>query len=184
MKYSFFSLILLSVFVLSGCTIVPLSRTNTSTRPLDKSVDVFGDNGNLWEELKGLTFTDLEGDIVTLAQFEATPVVINSWASSCIFCTKEIPDIVSVQKEFAEKVQFVLINRSEDTDHVRDFLAAHDPANALYHFQDEGDLFYSIIGGFAMPETLFIKPNGTILLHNRGPMIADEIRTQVTLLLE
>ena len=41
---------------------------------------------------------------------------------------------------------------------------------------DSSDSFYRSIGGFTMPETLFVDGGGNILLHKRGPMTLDEMR--------
>jgi len=45
--------------------------------------------------------------------------------------------------------------------------------------QDPNDSFYKSIGGFAMPETLFIDGEGNIRLHKRGPMTYEEMKVAV-----
>ncbi len=183
MKYSL-SLLALTVLLITGCTTLPTTSPSDAGVSVTDAVGLLGSKAGLWQELIGLTFEDLDGTPVSLAQFDGQAVVINSWASWCIFCTKEIPDFVTVQKEFEDRVQFVVINRRESADDARAFFAAHDPTNALVHYQDVGDLFYAAIGGFAMPETLFVRPDGIVMLHKRGPMTVDEIRGHVQKLLE
>ena len=138
----------------------------------------------LSDDIRGLTFTDLEGNIVPFAQYIDTPIVLHSWSTWCIFCTREIPDLAEVQTKFADRVHFVAINRGEGEDHITRFIQAHDPNKRLHYLLDDGDLFYTLIGGFAMPETLFIKANGEIVLHKRGPLTQDEIRAATAALIE
>ena len=38
------------------------------------------------------------------------------------------------------------------------------------------DSFYKSIGGFSMPETIFVSSNGDLLRHKRGPMKFEEMK--------
>jgi len=53
-------------------------------------------------------------------------------------------------------------------------------SDKLIFLLDPKDTFYKSIGGFAMPETLFVNSDGTINFHKRGPMRAEEIRQRVS----
>lgn len=44
---------------------------------------------------------------------------------------------------------------------------------------DPEDAYYRAIGGFAMPEILFVDRDGTIRSHKRGPMEREEFRRRV-----
>jgi len=48
--------------------------------------------------------------------------------------------------------------------------------NNLVFLLDPSDSFYQSIGGFTMPETIFVDRDGSIREHKRGPMTQAEIR--------
>ena len=48
-------------------------------------------------------------------------------------------------------------------------------AEGLTYLYDPGDDFYESIGGFSMPETLFVNSDGSLHLHKRGPLTKTEI---------
>ena len=49
---------------------------------------------------------------------------------------------------------------------------------------DRSDSFYKSIGGFSMPETIFVNGDGEIVVHKRGPMELDEMREHVNKILQ
>lgn len=132
--------------------------------------------------LKG-TFTDFSGNTVDMLDFVGTPLVLNSWAVWCPFCRKELPDFAQVQRDLGSDVKIVAIDRQEPLQTVKSYTDELDVTNDLLFLLDEEDSFYRSIGGFSMPETLFINREGDIVFHKRGPMDVEEIcrRTQALL---
>lgn len=128
------------------------------------------------EQVPDLTLTNYEGNTVRLADFTGKPRVINSWAAWCPFCVKELTDFATVQKEFGDRVVMVAIDRAETREVAREFTDQLGISQDLVFLLDPNDSFYQAIGGFSMPETLFVKADGTIHFHKRGPMTVDEIR--------
>lgn len=130
------------------------------------------------EQVPDLTLTNYEGNTVRLADF-AQPRVINSWAAWCPFCVKELADLATVQKEFGERVVIIAIDRAETRKVVREFTDQLGISQDLVFLLDPNDSFYRAIGGFSMPETLFVKADGTVNFHKRGPMTVEEIRQRI-----
>ena len=56
---------------------------------------------------------DLEGNVVRLSDYAGKTVLINFWATWCGPCKIELPDLVEIQKEFADK-NFVVLGISLD----------------------------------------------------------------------
>jgi len=119
----------------------------------------------------------------TLAAFRGKPVVANVWATWCPFCVNELPDFVEVQKEFGDEVIIIAINRKESPTQVSRFIGELGIADDLTFLLDPNDSFYREIGGFSMPETIFVDRDGIIQFHKRGPMDADEIRERLQAIL-
>ena len=55
-----------------------------------------------------LQLQNLEGKSVRLSDFKGKVVVLNFWATWCSPCREEIPDLVSLQKEYAARGLVVL----------------------------------------------------------------------------
>ena len=55
-----------------------------------------------------LQLQNLEGKWVRLSDFKGKVVVLNFWATWCWPCREEIPDLVSLQKEYAARGLVVL----------------------------------------------------------------------------
>lgn len=124
-------------------------------------------------------FEDYSGNDATLADFAGTPLVVNSWAIWCPFCVEELKDFAAVQQEFGSSVTIIAINRAESRERTKTFLEELGVWNALTFWLDPRDRFYQSIGGFSMPETIFISANGEIADHKRGFMDAKEMRQRI-----
>lgn len=131
------------------------------------------------EKVPDFRLQDYEGKTVSLADFAGKPLVINSWAAWCPFCREELPAFAAVQKEFGDRVVIVAIDRQESLATAKGFTDAQGTSNDLIFLLDPSDSFYQSIGGFSMPETIFVDGAGVIQLHKRGPMSVDEIRERI-----
>ncbi|MCH7882850.1 TlpA family protein disulfide reductase [Patescibacteria group bacterium] len=122
---------------------------------------------------------DYQGNTVSLADFAGVPLVINSWAAWCPFCIDELPDFAAVQKELGDKVVIIAIDRAESLATSKRYTDDLEVTNDLVFLLDPGDSFYRSIGGFSMPETIFVDREGNIRDHKRGPMDVEEIRERI-----
>lgn len=135
-------------------------------------------------QLPDVSLTDYDGKTIYLADFAGKPLVVNSWAVWCPFCVKELSDFAAVQKEFSSDVVFIAIDRAEGRDTTKKFTDGLGITDDLVFLLDPSDSFYRSIGGFSMPETIFVKADGTIHFHKRGPMPIEEIRQRTQELLQ
>lgn len=135
------------------------------------------------EKAPGFSLKDYSGNTVKLTDFQGKPLVLNAWASWCPFCRKELVDFATVQKEFGDKVVIVAINRQENLATAKGYTDKQGTSKDMIFLLDPSDSFYQSIGGFSMPETVFVDKNGIIRYHKRGPMEADEIRERISKIL-
>lgn len=131
------------------------------------------------QKLPELSLKDYDGKIVLLSSLVGKPLVLNSWAAWCPFCRKELVDFAEVQKEFGEQVTIVAIDRAESLEVAKKFSDEAGVSDDLLFLLDPADSFYQTIGGFAMPETIFVASDGSIRKHKRGPLSKDEIRQEI-----
>ncbi len=158
-------IVLIIIFVIAGGYFL-LSGTpsETTNESLDKA--------------PAFSLQDIDGNTVSLSDFEGKSVVINSWATWCPFCIKELPDFVKLQEEFGEELVVIAINRKESLQKSVEYTDSIGITNDLIYLLDPKDTFYKSIGGFSMPETIFVDVNGNIFLHKRGFMSLEEMITR------
>lgn len=122
---------------------------------------------------------DYDGKTVRLTDFAGKPLVINSWAAWCPFCRKELVDFAVVQKEFGDKVVIIAIDRAESLETAKKYTDELSVTNGMIFLLDPTDSFYQSLGGFSMPETIFVDKNGNIVEHKRGPVDVPEMRERI-----
>ena len=128
--------------------------------------------------LASVAITDYEGNEVSLADFEGKKLVVNSWAVWCPFCREELADFAALQEEFPD-ITVMAIDRRESLDKVKSFTDELGVSDKLVFLLDKKDGFYKKIGGFSMPETIFVNSDGSIVFHKRGFMTLDEMKSHV-----
>ncbi|MBI3495014.1 TlpA family protein disulfide reductase [Candidatus Berkelbacteria bacterium] len=136
------------------------------------------------DRLATIPLTNYQGKQVSVRDFGGKPLVINVWASWCPFCKQELPDFATAQQEFNGRVVIVAIDRAEPLAVAKQYSDQLNITNAMPFLIDPADAFYQAIGGFAMPETLFIARDGTIVEHKRGPLALTEIRQKIQMIIK
>ena len=122
------------------------------------------------QALWGLPLPNLSGNTQTLEEWRGKTLVINFWATWCAPCREEIPDLIAIRSEYAAKsVEVVGI--------------AIDNAQAVQPYAQQMSISYPILIGEgsalemsralgnssgALPYTVVIAPDGTILLRHLG----------------
>ncbi|MBI2591355.1 MAG: TlpA family protein disulfide reductase [Candidatus Brennerbacteria bacterium] len=137
------------------------------------------DSAAKFEKAPDFHLQDYNGETVNFSDFDGKPLVINSWAAWCPFCRKELVDFASTQKEFGDKAVIIAIDRAESLEVAKGYTDQQGTTNNLIFLLDPSDSFYQSIGGFSMPETIFVDKNGFIVDHKRGPMDINEIREKI-----
>lgn len=129
--------------------------------------------------MPALALKTYEGKEVRTADFKGNPVLINAWASWCPFCKDELRDFLVLENELRKKgVVVFAINRGETPEAARAY-ADQLGSTTIQFLLDPEDSFYKSIGGFSMPETVFVDKAGNIVFHKRGPMMLEEMRRRV-----
>ncbi len=162
----------LSALVIAGIVLT----ANQSDSPSSQSIS---EPAN---QVLGITLTDYYNKQVKLAAIQG-PLVINSWAAWCPFCVKELTDFAAVQKEFGDQITIIAIDRAETRDTAKQYTDQLGVGNDLLFLLDPDDSFYQAIGGFSMPETIFVDEDGSIAFHKRGPMDVEEMRERINQLI-
>ncbi|WP_433698673.1 TlpA family protein disulfide reductase [Nocardiopsis sp. CA-288880] len=116
--------------------------------------------------------TTLDGDAVSLGDYEGGIVVLNVWASWCGPCRAEQPVLDEVHAEYGDLgVDFLGVNIKDDETAARAYLSDKDVAYpSLYDQPGEvPQAFRDTVPPRAIPSTLVIDPDGRIAARVIGP---------------
>ena len=132
-----------------------------------------------FDKVPQFTLSDYDGNQVSVNDFPGKILVINSWAAWCPFCVEELPAFRDLQELFPDEVVVIAIDRQESLSTAKNYTDNAGISDAYIFLLDPKDSFYRSIGGFSMPETLFVDSEGNVRIHKRGPMKLKEMVEKV-----
>jgi cytochrome c biogenesis protein CcmG, thiol:disulfide interchange protein DsbE len=120
----------------------------------------------------------LDGDgVITLTSLRGSPVVLNFWATWCVPCREEMPDLEAVHADLGDRVRFVGIN-NRDTRRVARVFLRETGVTYPSGFDPRGQVAaaYEILG---MPTTILIRGDGTIAQKRTGAVSERQLRRMI-----
>ena len=114
-----------------------------------------------------------KGDRVSLDQFKGKVVVLNFWASWCQECKLEHSSLLSINKQYGQNPNFVLlgIDYQDKIDLAREYLG--QLGNSFQHISDPKGRISIDYGVYGVPETFVIDQKGVIRHKEIGPIIGE-----------
>lgn len=142
--------------------------------------DGIGNQAVAGTKLPEVTLTDADGnDVDTADLLGGQPLVVNLWFSTCAPCAKELPEFAAVDAE-RDDVRFIGVDALDSADVMNKFASERGVQYEL--LRDNLSEFTDGIGAVAMPVTLFVTSDGTIV-QQTGRIAADELRADIDQLL-
>ncbi len=114
----------------------------------------------LLDENKQVTKANLKGDIILL----------NVWATWCVYCKYERPYLIDIAK--SGRVKVYGLNYKDDRTAATKWLQRYGSPYEYTIFDEEGTLGMDL-GVYAAPETFVIDHNGTVRKRFAGPIDAN-----------
>ena len=107
----------------------------------------------------------LNGEVLTLSEHKGEYVLVNFWATWCVWCVEEMPYL----QEVADRGQIQVwgINMRETVDEMNVFVAEHNISFPIL-LSPDNDTVLAYPGG--MPRTFIIGPQGDIVHTIFGPI--------------
>jgi peroxiredoxin len=144
-------------------------------RPEEKPVEAKPAAPKLGNPAPGFTLTNLQGESVSLADYEGQPVLLNFWATWCGPCEAEMPEINQAYLDFQDEGFVVLaVNLQEHPDTVQSFVDYYElDFPILLDRQEEVSRQYQ---ARALPTSYFVDRSGNIVHAYYGQMDEKALR--------
>jgi len=126
-----------------------------------------------------LILKDYDGKEVHLYEYRRKVLIAYAWASWCTYCGAELENLSKEKGLYGSEVQIVAINRAESRQDAKNFTDKLNLSFPIVFLLDPEDQFFKTIGGYAMPETVFIDEKGEIDFHQRGPIKIEEVDKKI-----
>ena len=107
---------------------------------------------------------------------QGRPVVVNFWASWCVPCVEEHPQLVALAKRTG--VKLVGINHKDQPANAAKFLAKHGNPYAAVGADSNGRAAIEW-GVYGMPETFIVDGAGMVVFKHVGPIGLDTLEQKV-----
>jgi peroxiredoxin len=132
------------------------------------------------------TLPTLEGDAVSLSDYRGRPVLMNFWATWCVPCRQEMPELVRAYNAHQDEGFVVLavdLADQDSLDDVRAFVAEFDMSFPVL-LDQTGAVYNELYRLLGLPMSVFVNRDGVITRIHIGLMTADQIDTFVSEILE
>ena len=132
-----------------------------------------------------LTLKDLSGVEQNLAAFKNRVVILNFWATYCIPCRTEMPDLAAIQNEFAAfgvQVIGVSTDTAEDRNKVLQFVRETKITFPIWVGGSTENMIRFGLGA-ALPGTVVIGRDGRVVKVISGVINPGELRKQIEALI-
>ena len=116
------------------------------------------------------SFDGPSGEKLDLGHFRGKLVLLNLWATWCVPCREEMPELDRLQAELgSERFEVVAISVDrEGQAAARDFLAKVGAENLAFYIDPTARANFTL-GAFGLPTTLLISPQGEEIGRMVGP---------------
>ncbi|MEZ5347434.1 MAG: TlpA family protein disulfide reductase [Pyrinomonadaceae bacterium] len=133
---------------------------------------------------KVIQISDLE--IKDLLKPKGKPLLVNFWATWCIPCREEFPDLVEIDAEYKDKIDFITITLDDPAEINRDvakFLASMKATMPTYllYTPNESEVISSISKDWqgGLPFTVLYNEGGDLIHFKQGKIKPEVVRAEL-----
>ena len=161
------------VTVLDQVSELPFISSNTDQSPPATNS---GSGLLVGDQAYDFTLNDLDGNLVSLADFRGQPVIVNFWATWCAPCRIEMPELQEAYDKYkGDGLVILALDQDEPVEVARSYF--YDEMDLTFTpLQDEGSAIATTYGSFGvLPSTFFIDSDGVVQAIHRGPLTVGQI---------
>ena len=123
------------------------------------------------------TLQSLDGKSVSLADYRGRVVLLNFWATWCVPCRHEMPEIERMQRSSAGTLTVLAIDKQEPASDVRAFARDHGLTFTL--LLDPTASVFQTYRVSVQPESFWVDRHGTVAAVHYGAMSAGFMRSEL-----
>ena len=154
-QYILFATLTISIFF-SACT-------DTRKNPRDLNDEQLKIDEIIWNS----TFTDIDGNEVSIQDYKGKVVLIDFWETWCGPCLQVFPAMDSLRKEYKDDFAVLAVNL-QDSDTPEEVAAFKSDKGYDFNFiLDKNEVGPKVIS-FGIPFKIFIDPNGYLIKAEVG----------------
>jgi thiol-disulfide isomerase/thioredoxin len=118
--------------------------------------------GDVCPDVRLINYANGEAKSFSLADLKSKLIIIDFWGTGCTSCIKAFPKIDSLQKKFASKVQFILVNK-ESPDSTRRFFSKRNKIKIPNVPMVMGDsVLHKLFPHFFVPHHVWLDSNNIV----------------------
>jgi thiol-disulfide isomerase/thioredoxin len=153
----------------------PRSTTAARSAPQDDSSDSAADDApkvirfaSNPEPMPPFLVNDVEGRVLSTAEFRGKVVIVNFWATWCPPCREEIPEMIDLANRYKDRLQIIGISEDDDAtaEEVRDF-AREEKINYPIVMGSSG-VSVEYGGVPALPTSFLVNTDGRVVVKHVG----------------
>ena len=118
---------------------------------------------------------DLDGRVVSPAEWRGKVTLVNFWATWCGPCRLEIPDLIALQQKYHDQLQIIGISEDEDAGMVKQFRTEHKITYPVVMTTPEFERMFPGIN--ALPTTFVLDREGRVVQKHVG--LLERSRTEL-----
>ena len=107
------------------------------------------------------------GDPLQLAELEG-PVLVNVWATWCVPCKKELPDLQAIADDPSVEVDVIGINVGDEPQAIDDFLTQLEVG--FPNYTDPDGIVQTEFAISGLPATIAVRADGSVAEVHQGPL--------------
>ncbi len=132
-----------------------------------------GEYTGVGEQAYNFELENLDGKMTKLSDYKGQVVILNYFATWCIPCVDEAPELEAFEKEYGETYKLLIIDRGETKDRVKKFIDKHKTTSTyIFDYNNKVSKKYNVV---AQPETFVIDKEGIIREHYIGPITKKQL---------
>lgn len=124
------------------------------------------------------TLKTYDGQTITLSSFKGKVAVVNFWASWCVPCAEEAPDLEKTWQAYKDKdVVFIGVGYVDSDEKAKAFIAQY--GITYYNGADLGTRISDAYHIKGVPETFVINPKGEVTFFAPRVMTFEELSAEI-----